>query len=92
MQRTAPTNLGPPTAGLFMPKGTHVKKINAFGTSAAALAAVSYGPTALLLVALLIAGIACLLRWYANLSPAQLSCLRAHRARLAPALTKHRTR
>jgi hypothetical protein len=48
-----------------------VKKINAFGTSAAALAAVSYGPTALLLVALLIAGIACLLRWYANLSPAQ---------------------
>ena len=48
-----------------------MKKINAFGTSAAAIAAVSYGPTALLLVALLIASTACLLRWYANLSPAQ---------------------
>ncbi len=48
-----------------------MKKINAFGGSIAVLTAVSFAPSALLLVALLVAGTACLLRWYANLSPAQ---------------------
>lgn len=48
-----------------------MKKINAFGGSIAVLTTVGFAPSALLLVALLVAGIACLLRWYANLSPAQ---------------------
>lgn len=67
-----PTNPGPPTSGpSSCPRRNHVKKINAFGGSIAAFTAVSFAPSALLLVALLVASTACLVRWYANLSPAQ---------------------
>lgn len=48
-----------------------MKIANAFGGSAMAVSAVTFAPSALLLIALLIVGIALLLRWYASLSPAQ---------------------
>jgi hypothetical protein len=48
-----------------------VKNIAAFGTSLAVFMAVSFAPSALLLVALLLVGAGCFLAWYVTLSPAQ---------------------